>query len=1006
MNIINKSLAWVLNNKVVTVLSVLLFCFFISTISLAVQKNNAQASLRSCVNDYIECQDSKSSVTTPAVEETTTPAAEETTTPAAEETTTPAAEETTTPAAEETTTTAAEETTTTAAEETTTPSAEETPTPTTETPVVTAYRLPSYIVPITYELTLRPNIEEGTFTGTNRIDVKVSELTNTILIHSHTLSISSVVVDDVDGNIIPNEFRLLEEEERLEITLATSVPRNGASEENLFVTIDFYGSMEKRIVGLYKSTYFDGAADRAIATSKFEPTYARQAFPCFDEPAMKANYTITLEIPTGNGYHALSNMPVANTTDHGNGTTSVRFQESVKMSSYLACFIVSDFAVNSAIVQPGLEMRVFSTPAQLSKTEYPLVTGVNITRFYIEYFNVDYPLPKLDMAAIPDFVSGAMEHWGLVTFRETALLYESGISSTANKQRVATVIAHELAHMWFGNLVTMAWWDELWLNEGFASYIEYKGCEAAEPTWGMLEQFLIEDLHPVLNLDATLASHPIVQKVETPDQITEVFDTITYNKGAAVIRMMEDFVGENQFRQSVTNYLNNHAFGNAVTDDLLTEIDKLNLGFDIKHIMNTWTKQMGFPVVTVEKVSDTQYRLTQKRFFSNPDNANETTSESEYNYRWYIPITYQTDTNPLSRDWFNNADTQLTIDLPSAPRWIKFNKDQFGYYRVNYPEEMWTSLISILQTETETLSIADRAHLINDAFSLAEATLLPYETALTLTSYLATETQYVPWSVASTNLLNLKNRLNGEPLENFRKFAQTLIRAVYTTVGWTVDSEHLRNHLRTTVLNFACSVGLPECLEEAGNQFNMWLSNGTVPDPDLRNTIYYYGMATVGNAEKWEQVWNIYKQEADASEKAKLVYGLSAIKDHAKLSKFVTLAWNESNVRGQDYFTCMQNIAANPIGESIVWDYVRDNWELMVNRFGLNERYLGRMIPSICGRFSTKTKLEEVNAFFVKYPEAGAGAAARRQTIEDITNRIKWLENNQESVAQWLNENA
>lgn len=873
-----------------------------------------------------------------------------------------------------------------------------------------SWRLPKEIKPILYELTLKPDLKTKTFSGNIDIHLSVVQPISFIAVHAHTLAITKTLL--VSKNATNGD--------RNNITIAhafaypkyqywvTEVP-NPLPLGDYVLGLTFNGSLENRIVGFYQSTYIKPTSNesRAIATSKFEPTYARQAFPCFDEPAMKANYTITLEIPTGDGYHALSNMPVAESTDNLNGTTTVRFHESVKMSSYLACFIVSDFAMKSAPVQDGLEMRVFSTPAQLNKTDFALDTGVKITQFYIDYFNVAYPLPKLDMAAIPDFVSGAMEHWGLVTFRETALLYESGISSTANKQRVATVIAHELAHMWFGNLVTMAWWDELWLNEGFASYIEYKGCQHAEPNWGMLEQFLIEDLHPVLVTDATLASHPIVQTVETPDQITEVFDAITYNKGASVIRMMEDFVGETNFQQSVTNYLNNHAFGNAVTDDLLSEIDKLNLGFDIKHIMGTWTKQMGFPVVTVRKLSDTQYELTQKRFFSNPDNANETALESDYNYRWYIPITYQTDSVPLTRNWFDNADTQLIIDLPSTPRWIKFNNKQFGYYRVNYPDDMWASLISVLKTETETLSIADRAHLINDAFSLAEATLLPYETALDLTSYLAAETQYVPWSVASTNLLNLNDRLSGEPLEKFRKFAQSMISDAYNTVGWTVEDDHLKNQLRTTVLNFACSVGLPSCLEQAGNHFNNWLLDPSVrPDPDLRNIIYYYGMASVGNAEKWEQVWSIYKQETDASEKAKIVYGLSAIKDYATLTKFVTWAWDESNVRGQDYFTCMQNIAANPIGESIVWDYVRENWENMVARFGLNERYLGRMIPSICGRFSTKTKLDEVNAFFKKYPDAGAGAAARAQTIENITNRIKWLENNQQSVADWLNKST
>lgn len=222
------------------------------------------------------------------------------------------------------------------------------------------------------------------------------------------------------------------------------------------------------------------------------------------------------------------------------------------------------------------------------------------------------------MAAIPDFVSGAMEHWGLVTYRETALLYDEALSSTSNTQRVAKVIAHEFAHMWFGNLVTMAWWNDLWLNEGFATYIEHKGVEAAFPQWNMRDQFLIGTLHGVLRLDATLGAHPIVQTVENPDQITEIFDTITYSKGASVIRMLEDFLGEDNFQQAVSNYLDEFKYRNAVTDDFLTEINKLSLDFDVKAIMRTWTEQMGLPVVQVTKVSSTQYKLTQRRFFSNP----------------------------------------------------------------------------------------------------------------------------------------------------------------------------------------------------------------------------------------------------------------------------------------------------------------------------------------------------------------------------------------------------
>lgn len=298
---------------------------------------------------------------------------------------------------------------------------------------------------------------------------------------------------------------------------------------------------------------------------------------------MKAKFQISLVHPTSDNYHALSNMDIYEEKSYeGNPDLNITvFNESVPMSTYLACFIVSDFqsedfTVNSPIGD-NFDIRVFAAPGQLDKIEFAGKVGAGVIEYYLDYFNIPYPLPKLDMVAVPDFVSGAMEHWGLVTYRETALLYNETISSTANKQRVASVVAHELAHSWFGNLVTMQWWNELWLNEGFASYIEYKGMDSVLPEWIIMDTFVIDTLHPVLTLDATLGSHPIVQTVENPDQITEIFDTITYNKGASIIRMIENFVGEKLFKEAVHNYLKANEYGNAETLDLLSEIEKLNL---------------------------------------------------------------------------------------------------------------------------------------------------------------------------------------------------------------------------------------------------------------------------------------------------------------------------------------------------------------------------------------------------------------------------------------------
>lgn len=878
------------------------------------------------------------------------------------------------------------------------------------------YRLPKEIRPKHYNLFLNPNLQEKTFSGNITIKLEVLKPIQFIPVHANKLTVETLEVlalpSDSDATPQPITPSLTFSHPDLEYWVTEFA--DPLKEGNYSLKLNFNGSLTDRIVGFYQSSYLDKKTNetRWMATSKFEPTFARQAFPCFDEPAMKAFFEVTLVHPTDGGYHALSNMNEVKKTVKGN-VTEVLFADSVQMSTYLSCFIVSDFhhlmkKINAS-VGSDFDMRVFATAAQMDKATYALSTGATIIEHYINYFNLAYPLPKLDMAAIPDFVSGAMEHWGLVTFRETALLYDENNSSSANKQRVATVIAHELAHMWFGNLVTMKWWNDLWLNEGFASYIEYKGVNSVHPNWQMLDQFLLEDLHGVLKLDATLASHPIVQTVESPNQITELFDSITYSKGASIIRMLEGFVGEDVFKEAVHNYLDRYQFSNAETDDFFSEFESFSLDFDVKLIMKTWTVQMGFPVVEVTKISPSQYKLTQKRFFSNPGDYNETYSDSEFNYRWTIPITYMTSGNPVvQRSWFNYDDSEVIIDLPSPVDWIKINKDQVGYYRVNYPQDIWEQINKALLNTPTAFSVSDRSHLLNDAFTLADATQLSFKTALDLTKFLQNELEYVPWSVASSKLLSMKNLLYyTDVFPAFKKYASGLVDKAYESVGWEVDADdHLKNLLRVTVLDTACSFGHVQCLQEVGSRFTDWLKNpSSRPKPDLRSTIYYYGMSVAGNEETWQQMWEIFKAETDASEKAKLMQGLSAVKEPWILQRFIELAWDENNVRGQDYFTCLQNIARNPVGQSLVWDYVRENWEKLVERFGINERYMGRMIPVITGRFATNQKLEEMETFFAKYPEAGAGTAARKEALENVKYNINWLKANKDQISEWLANN-
>ncbi|XP_057652415.1 glutamyl aminopeptidase-like isoform X2 [Diorhabda carinulata] len=863
------------------------------------------------------------------------------------------------------------------------------------------YRLPDSVKPLLYDLYLYPDLKTGLFRGKVNITIDILSETDTISVHSNFLSIDSVKLSSESAI-----FTLEKTFELLNIKKSdNSIFKSGI--EN--VEIEFNGDMKNRIVGLYTSSYKTSTGEnRQIATSKFEPTYARQAFPCFDEPNLKAKYKVHLLKPKNNSYIALSNYPVASTEDYDEEHELVTFDETVSMSTYLSCFIVSDFDHTKTTFDNNgtmIPLKVYASPDNLYKTTYAAEIGKKVIEHYVNYFDIPYPLPKLDLVAIPDFVSGAMEHWGLVTFRETALLYTNTTHSTANKQRVATVIAHELAHSWFGNLVTMNWWNDLWLNEGFASYIEYKGALAAEPTWGMMEQFIISEMHSVLSLDATLSSHPIVQTVLTPDQITAIFDSISYNKGASILRMLEATVGEKIFQRGVKNYLNRHAYGNAVTKDLIEELQILyGNKLDVAEMLETFTVQMGYPILNVT-VSGDIYTLTQKRFLIDP-NATYNLNETKYRYKWSVPVTYVTDmgksTEPIL---FKYNDDYITIKKPTGATWIKFNYDQIGYYRVNYPLSEWDNIIK----NYDSLSKGDKTHLLEETFKIAEAGLLSYKVPLELSKKLKNERDYTPWSAGSNNLLSILNRLGSTKSEQESSFKDYLINIVtpaYKEFTWTENENdsHLNKLTRTVVISLACKAGYKDCLEQAEKKFDTWMKDRQFISPDLKSFVYIYG-STKASVETWNALLQIYQDENDASEKLKIMAGLCNVENVDLLKKLLEVTKNESIVRSQDYFDVLQTMSSNPIGTDLVWDFVRSNWQYLADRFTLNNRYLGSMIPTITSSFSTEEKLKEMEEFFEKYPNAGAGEANRKTALENVKNNIRWAANYKEIIEDWIINN-
>ncbi|GBP93587.1 Endoplasmic reticulum aminopeptidase 2 [Eumeta japonica] len=701
-------------------------------------------------------------------------------------------------------------------------------------------RLSKSVIPQNYKIILNPDLEAGTFSGNVNIRVDIKDERDHIRLHTKFLQIQNV------KNITPGIYD---------------------------IDIGFTGILTNKFIGFYASRFKKGV----MAASKFQPTYAREAFPCFDEPEYKATFDITLVKP--HSFIALSNMnEISAVHNEINNVDEVTFATSVPMSTYLACFVICDFHyleknINSNGIGNDFKLRTFAQRDQLHKIKFALDIAQRATEFYITYYQIPFPLPKLDMIAIPDYVSGATEHWGLITYRETSFLIDEKTASTINKRNVAETIAHELAHMWFGNLVTMKWWDDLWLNEGFASYMQFKALNAVEPSWTM---------------------------------------------GASVLRMFEGILGEENFRNGIKDYLKKYQFGVTVTKDLLDSLDP----------------------------------------------------------------------------YFIEKNPGLSI-------------------RVNYPHEMWLDLIMQLQLKSDKLTISDRAHLLNDVFALAEAQVLSYNLALELTTYLKVEDQYVPWATAASIFGKLKNKLlNSVAHKYLMEYVQGLITPIYEKQTWEKNTERtvIEGLTRSTVLTIATKYGVPNAQQNVRKLFLDWLNNyesdgADVVEPDLRDLVYYYGMKS-GTIEEWEHLWQIYLKEEDVQERAKLRHALAAPNDARILAKYLTLAWEEKYIRSQDYLIVLDYLAQSPIGAALVWDDVRTRWPQYIERFSLNSRYLGNMIPAITADFNSENRLQEMETFFAKYPEAGAGEAARRRALENVRLNILWTEQHEKLVASWLEQHA
>ena len=861
-------------------------------------------------------------------------------------------------------------------------------------PASDAVVLPETARPSKYRIKLQPDLKNFTFDGEQSVDLLILEATSTIVLNSIDLEISNTTLHANGTTLTSKSVTIDKDAETATLDFGETIQPGDARLEMAFT-----GELNDKLMGFYRSEYTsqDGET-RYLATTQFEPTDARRAFPCWDEPAKKATFEVTLVF--SDEYQAVSNTPVVEEAVPGPGLKSVRFAETPIMSTYLLAFIVGNLTSIEERAAGGTTVGVWTTPGKEDQASFALDTSIQLLGYFNEYFGIPYPLPKLDHIAIPDFAAGAMENWGAVTYRETALLVDPDNSSAGTRQRVAEVIAHEMAHMWFGDLVTMEWWDDLWLNESFASWMGNKAVDWLFPEWEMWTQFVNMDTNRALSLDGLKNSHPIEQAVKNPAEVSQLFDAISYSKGASVIRMLENFLGEESFRKGLNRYLSSHMYDNARTEDLWSALETKS-GQPVTAIMDSWVKQMGYPVLQVESDrtgGQTTLSVTQERFVYDRllgDGGPDSDSDNEV---WRVPVSASQGSEESAVTVMDGRQTQ--IDVPgSGDGWVKLNPLQTGFFRVNYSTEDWQRLVPAI--ESLELHATDRLGIQNDAYALSRAGLLPVTQFLSLAQAYKNEGDASVWSDLASNLRDIEQLISDEAIHPaYQGFAREIFGPAARKIGWEPKSGegHLDALLRSTVLSQAGSYHDPDVAAQASERFQKYLQDRETLAPDLRGVVFAMA-AQSGGKDVYDQIWGLEGETDLAEEKIRLLMSLTRFQQPELLNS--TLADSLSaKVRSQDSITLVAGVAANPKGRDLAWEFVKDNWAEFDRRYGGGGFGLMRLV-SICSHFNSQEKADEVDSFFAEH-RAPAAERTIRQALERVRLNIKWLEQNRQELTDWF----
>lgn len=846
------------------------------------------------------------------------------------------------------------------------------------------YRLPRHVVPIHYDLRLEPDLSAASFAGQETITLMVHQPTSEIVLNAIELDIISAQVEGDSGPARQGTIALDAPLQRCQLTFTTPLAPGTWK-----LTISFRGTLNDKLRGFYRSTYKDErGTTHSMATTQFEATDARRAFPCWDEPDFKAVFATTLAIdPT---LTAVSNTRIASETLSG-GKKVLRFAETIKMSTYLVAFIVGRIEPTESVMVGQTPLRLWAVPGKGHLARFGQDIAAASLSFFENYYGIPYPGDKLDLLAIPDFASGAMENLGAITYRETALLVDQQSATHSELERVADVVAHENAHMWFGDLVTMSWWNGLWLNEAFATFMEMLAVDAWKPDWKRWGSFGVSRA-AAFSVDGLQSTRPIEYPVQAPKDADAMFDVLTYEKGASVLRMLEQHIGPTVFRDGVRDYLHAHAYGNADTTDLWVSLGKIAKQ-SVPELMNGWIFQPGFPLLTTTVSPSSELTISQQRFSYLSDEP----SSPAQDQRWQIPLQIRITAGgkaTTSRMLLTEKDT--TVPLPKGWESVLLNEGGHGFYRVRYAPDL---LNRLLNAGINGLAATERFNLINDAWATTVAGLMPLTDYLDLTARFTAERDKNVWAVLLDSFSFLNRIITAEDRPYLEAFVRGRVGSTVADLGWVPRSGETEGtkQLRGELIGAQGKLGNdPAIQERAADLYRAYRTDATAVDPNVVPALIAI-LAHTGDAARYDEFDGRFRSASTPQEERRYLFALAAFQPKALLER--TLAHTISGeIRTQDAPFLVSAILGNVYGRELAWNFVKTNWEKMDQLFP--KQGLRRMCGGIVN-LATPALERDVREFFTSQ-RIDLGGKTLEQYLEHLRITVAFRERDGTMLRHYL----